>query len=119
MLSGIPAAVAIATGANQVVASSVSGTITHWRRGNVDIKMGTLLLLGGIVGAFIGVQLVKVLEATRPYRDRHLPALLVFLSSIGVLMLVESLRAMQQDPPRPTGIGAPARPASLGPWPAV
>lgn len=94
MLSGIPAAVAVATGANQVVASSVSGTITHWRRGNVDIKMGTLLLLGGVVGAFIGVQLVRVLEATGQIEIVISLLYIVFLSSIGILMLIESLRAV-------------------------
>ena len=94
MLSGIPAAVAVATGANQVVASSVSGTITHWRRGNVDIKMGTLLLLGGVIGAFIGVQLVRVLEATGQIEIVISLLYIVFLSSIGILMLIESLRAV-------------------------
>lgn len=94
MLSGIPAAVAVATGANQVVASSVSGTITHWRRGNVDIKMGTLLLLGGVVGAFIGVQLVRILEATGQIEIVISMLYIVFLSSIGILMLIESLRAV-------------------------
>jgi uncharacterized protein len=94
MLSGIPAAVAVATGANQVVASSVSGTITQWRRGNVDVKMGTLLLLGGIVGAFIGVQLVKVLEATGQIEIVISLLYVIFLSSIGILMLIESLRAV-------------------------
>ncbi|HEY7645200.1 MAG TPA: sulfite exporter TauE/SafE family protein [Hyphomicrobiales bacterium] len=94
MLSGIPAAVAVATGANQVVASSVSGTITHWRRGNVDVKMGTLLLLGGIIGAFIGVQLVRILEATGQIEIVISLLYIVFLSSIGILMLIESLRAV-------------------------
>ena len=47
---GIPAPVAVATEANQIVASSVSGVIAHWRRKNVDFKMGAVLLLGGIVG---------------------------------------------------------------------
>jgi uncharacterized membrane protein YfcA len=94
MLSGIPAAVAVATGANQVVASSVSGTITQWRRGNVDVKMGTILLVGGILGAFFGVQFVKILEATGQIEIVISLLYVVFLSSIGLLMLVESLRAV-------------------------
>lgn len=96
MLSGIPAAVAVATGANQVVASSVSGSITQWRRGNIDFKMGTLLLSGGILGALLGVQIVKFL-ATTGQIDIVISLLYVFfLSSIGLLMLIESSKAWRK-----------------------
>src|SRR5262245_34867643 len=96
MLMGIPAAVAVATGANQVVASSVSGTLSQWRRGNVDVRMGTVLLGGGVIGAFIGVQLVRLLKATG-YIDLTIAVLYgVFLSSIGTIMLIESLNAMRR-----------------------
>ena len=54
---GIPPAVAVATEANQIVASSVSGVLAHWRRANVDVKMGLTLLEGGIVGSAFGVWL--------------------------------------------------------------
>ncbi|HEX9701725.1 MAG TPA: TSUP family transporter, partial [Rhodospirillales bacterium] len=62
MLIGIPPAVAVATGANQAIASSVSGVIAHWRRGNVDFKMGTVLLLSGVVGSSVGVWLFTLLR---------------------------------------------------------
>ena len=52
---GIPPPIAVATGANQVVASSVSGVLAHWRRGNVDIKMGLILTAGGFVGVTFGL----------------------------------------------------------------
>jgi len=96
MLMGIPAAVAVATGANQVVASSVSGTLSQWRRGNVDFKMGTVLLVGGSVGAIIGVQVVRLLKKTG-HIDLTIALLYaVFLSSIGTLMLIESLNAIRK-----------------------
>lgn len=96
MLMGIPAAVAVATGANQVVASSVSGTMSQWRRGNVDFKMGTVLLGGGVIGAFIGVQIVRLLRETG-YIDLTIALLYsIFLSSIGIIMLTESLAAMHK-----------------------
>jgi uncharacterized protein len=96
MLMGIPAAVAVATGANQVVASSVSGTMSQWRRGNVDFRMGTVLLGGGVVGAFIGVQIVRLLRQTG-YIDLTIALLYtLFLSSIGIIMLTESLSAMHR-----------------------
>ena len=53
---GIPPAVAVASEANQILAASVSGAWAHMRRGNVDIKMGIILLLGGVVGSTIGVR---------------------------------------------------------------
>lgn len=96
MLMGIPAAIAVATGANQVVASSVSGTLSQWRRGNVDFLMGTVLLAGGVVGAFIGVQIVRLLRETG-YIDLTIALLYtVFLGSIGIIMLTESLSAMHR-----------------------
>ncbi len=55
MFIGISPAIAVATGANQIVAASVSAAIAHWRRGNVDLKMGTVLLAGGILGSVFGV----------------------------------------------------------------
>ena len=54
---GVPSAVAVSTEDNQIVASSVSGFLAHWRRGNVDFKMGGILLAGGLVGSSFGVLL--------------------------------------------------------------
>ena len=59
---GIPPAVAVATEANQIVASSISGVLAHFRRGNVDIKMGMVLLFGGILGSSFGVWLFTILK---------------------------------------------------------
>src|SRR5512143_3738821 len=62
-LFGIPATVAAATDSNQIVAASTSGTYAHWKVGNVDFKMGLILLAGGLVGGLIGVQGIKLLNA--------------------------------------------------------
>ena len=59
---GVPPAVAVATEANQIVASSVSGVLAHMRRGNVDFKMGGILLLGGVIGSSLGVMLFTFLR---------------------------------------------------------
>ena len=59
---GVPAPVAVATEANQIVASSVSGVLAHWRRGNVDFLMGSILLAGGVVGSSLGVLLFSILR---------------------------------------------------------
>ena len=60
---GIPPAVAVATEANQIVASSVSGALAHLRRRTVDLKMGVVLLIGGLVGAGLGIQIFNLLKA--------------------------------------------------------
>lgn len=93
---GIPPAVAVATEANQIVASSVSGALAQWRRGNVDVKMGTVLLSGGVVGAFVGVQLVKVLRASGQVDLIISLSYVTFLGIIGVLMLIESVRSLSR-----------------------
>jgi uncharacterized membrane protein YfcA len=93
---GIPPAVAVATEANQIVASSVSGALAQWRRGNVDIRMGTVLLLGGLVGAFVGVQLVKLLRQVGQIDLLISLSYVTFLGIIGGVMLLESVRALRK-----------------------
>ncbi|RME94953.1 MAG: sulfite exporter TauE/SafE family protein [Alphaproteobacteria bacterium] len=93
---GISPAVAVATEANQIVASSVSGALAQWRRGNVDVRMGLLLLGGGIVGAAVGVQLVKLLREIGQVDLIISLSYVTFLGIIGVLMLIESARALRR-----------------------
>jgi uncharacterized membrane protein YfcA len=92
--AGIPPAVAVASGANQVVASSVSGVLAHWRRRNVDFKMGTVLLMGGLVGSSIGVWLFSLLRDAGQIDLVIRLTYVVFLGAIGALMLFESLQSM-------------------------
>jgi uncharacterized protein len=97
IFSGIPPAVAVATEANQIVASSVSGALAQWRRGNVDIKMGTVLLIGGMIGAVFGVQLVKLLREAGQVDLIISLSYVTFLGVIGTLMLIESVRAIRRS----------------------
>ena len=96
IFTGIPPAVAVATEANQIVASSVSGALAQWRRGNVDIKMGTVLLLGGVCGSFLGVEIVRLLRQIGQVDLMISLSYVTFLGIIGGLMLIESLRAMRK-----------------------
>jgi uncharacterized membrane protein YfcA len=92
----IPPVVAVATGANQVVASSVSGAITHFRRGTLDMKLGSILLIGGLAGATVGVWIFSWLRRIGQL-DLFISLLyVVLLTTIGVLMLQESVRAMRK-----------------------
>ncbi|MFQ5959301.1 MAG: sulfite exporter TauE/SafE family protein [Alphaproteobacteria bacterium] len=91
---GIPPAVAVGTEANQIVAASVSGVIAHWRRQNVDFRMGAVLLVGGIAGSTIGVWLFSLLRGLGQIELVISLCYVVFLGIIGCLMFAESVRAM-------------------------
>ena len=93
---GIPPAVAVATEANQIVASSVSGVLAHMRRDNVDFKMGGILLLGGVVGSSLGVMLFTTLREMGQIDLVIKLSYVVFLGIIGFLMLLESVRTILQ-----------------------
>jgi len=106
----IPPVVAVATGANQVVASSISGAITHFRRGTIDIKLGTVLLCGGLVGATLGVWLFSLLRSMGQL-DLVISLLyVVLLGSVGGLMLWESIGAMRKAAKnQPTALRRPGQ----------
>ena len=92
----IPPAVAVATGANQVVASSVSGALAHFRRGTLDIKLGLVLLVGGLAGATVGIQIFSMLRRLGQL-DLIISLLyVVFLGSVGGLMLWESVISLRR-----------------------
>jgi uncharacterized membrane protein YfcA len=92
----IPPAVAVATGTNQIVASSISGTLAHLRRGTIDIKLGIVLLVGGIVGSAIGVAIFTWLRSIGQL-DLIISILyVVFLGSIGSMMVIESISARRR-----------------------
>ncbi len=96
IFSGVPAAVAVGTEAAQIVASSVSGAIAQYRRNNVDIKMGIVLLTGGIFGSAIGVQVVKILRQIGQFELFVSLTYVTFLGIIGSLMLIESLNTIRK-----------------------
>ena len=94
---GVPPAVAVGTEANQIVASSVSGVMAHMRRGNVDFKMGGVLLAGGLTGSTIGVALFALLRELGQIDVVIKLSFIVFLGIIGSLMLIESIRAIMRS----------------------
>ena len=92
---GIPTNVAVATSANQIVASSVSGALGHWRQGLVDVKMGLVLLFGGIFGSIIGVWIFKTLSIAGQIDAVISILYFSLLFSIGTLMLIESSQVIR------------------------
>ncbi|MFT5702827.1 MAG: putative membrane protein YfcA [Rickettsiales bacterium] len=92
IFNGIPPAIAVSTSANQIMASSVSGVLAHLRRANVDIKMGMMLLFGGLFGSSLGVWIFRILQKTGQIDIAVALFYVVFLGSIGVMMLIESTK---------------------------
>nr|WP_306229013.1 sulfite exporter TauE/SafE family protein [Aurantimonas sp. CSK15Z-1] len=92
----IPPAVAVATGANQVIAASFSGALAHYRRGTIDLKLGLMLLIGGAVGSVLGVFLFTILRRIGQLDLIVSLLYVVFLGTVGGLMFVESVSAMRR-----------------------
>ena len=91
---GVPQAVAVSSSANQLVGASVTGVLGHWRRGNVDFKMGFVLVVGGFFGSLLGVWLFSVLKRLGQIDLMISLSYVLLLGSLGGLMLVESVRAV-------------------------
>ena len=89
---GIPPVVAVGTEAPHVLASSVSGVIAHWRRRNVDFKMGFFLLIGGVAGSTVGVNLFKILSSYGQIDIVIQTLFVIFLGFIGFTMAFESAK---------------------------
>jgi uncharacterized membrane protein YfcA len=91
---GIPPTVAVASSATQITGASVSGVMVHIRRGGVDLKMGGVMIVGGLFGSLAGAALFRFLQATGKI-DLVIGALyVVILGFIGVLMLKDALIAL-------------------------
>lgn len=104
ILIGIPSPVAVASGANQTLGASVSGLIAQWRRDNVDLRMGLVLLGGGFVGSALGVQLFAALRRAGQVDVAVSFFYVVVLGTVGMLMVRESVRAIIRR--RRTGVSA-------------
>ncbi|MCU0826277.1 MAG: sulfite exporter TauE/SafE family protein [Tabrizicola sp.] len=109
---GVPPAVAVATGANQVVASSISGVLAQLKRKGVDFTMGWVLLGGGLIGSAIGVWVFRLMTALGQIDLFVQLSYVVFLGLIGAMMFQESLRSLL----RARKPGAPVRRSHVHSW---
>lgn len=91
IFTGVSPAVAVGTGIAQVVASSASGALAQYRRNNVDVKLGLVLIAGGILGSIIGVECVRILRKMGQFDLFISLSYVLFLGAIGSLMLIESI----------------------------
>ena len=104
---GIPPTVAVASATTQITGASVSGAMVHMRRGGVDMKMGGVMIAGGLAGSVVGAGLFRLLQTTGRI-DVVIGGLYVLiLGWIGMLMLKDSLVSLgywqpaTPDTPRP------------------
>jgi len=104
---GIPPAVAVATGANQIVASSFSAVLAHIRRRTVDFPMGTVLLIGGLIGSAMGIYVFNYLRRIGQVDLLVQLCYVLFLGIVGALMFIESINALRRT--RKGGRGAARR----------
>jgi hypothetical protein len=114
MMIGIPPAVAAASDSNQIVAGASSGAFAHWRLGNVDFKMGLIILFGGITGGTIGVQVVKVLRAMGNFEFVMKVVYVLMLGLVGGAMFIESWRTIRRSRGADAPVGEEIGGARLG-----
>ena len=96
IFAGIPPAIAVATSTNQIIASSTSGLLVHLRRGNVDVKMGSILVVGGFYGSAIGMIIFKNLQATGQIDVVIGIIYVIFLGLIGSTMMIGAVKDILQ-----------------------
>ena len=105
IFTGVPPLVAVATGAAQIVGTSAAGSYAHWRLGNIDFKIGIILLLGSWTGGGGGVFLARYLQQSGQFGNIVIFLYVVLLGFIGTSMLIESVNAVRRR-----GVAAPSKP---------
>jgi len=95
IFAGIPPGVAVATTASQISASTFSGVIAHFRQRTVDVKMGAVMLAGGLTGTALGVYIFGLLRARGQSEFVVAISYVILLGSVGGLMLTESIRTIR------------------------
>jgi uncharacterized membrane protein YfcA len=122
IMAGIPSTVAAASDSNQIVAASTSGSFAHYRMGNVDFKMGFLLLVGGVAGGTLGVQIIKVLRSLGNADFVIKITYVIMLGVVGSYMFLESLQNLRKKTvvearrPESGRVSAYARTIQALPW---
>lgn len=114
IMMGIPPTVAAASDSNQIVGASTSGTLAHFKLGNVDIKMGLLLLIGGVIGGTVGVRVIQVLRQLGNADFLISVTYVVMLGTIGGYMFYESLQAMRKPSPKEPAAAEQPKASSKG-----
>ncbi len=108
MMLGIPATVAAASDSNQIVAASASGCFAHFRERTVDIRMGIFMLIGGVAGGTLGVQVIKILRRLGEADFVITVVYVLMLGGVGSYMFFESLTALRGRRPSTASVSRPS-----------
>ncbi len=111
IMIGIPPTVAAASDSNQIVAASASGTYAHFRAGNVDFKIGTLMLLGGLMGGSVGVRVMQLLRTMGEADFVITVVYVLMLGGVGTYMFFESLATLRGTARRVPAVSSAQRPS--------
>ena len=106
---GIPPAVAVATATTQITGTSISGVLAHRRRRGVDIRMGVVIIVGGVIGSIVGGFVFRLLQQSGQIDTVISILYVLLLGSIGVIMARESATALEIIKPRAGGSERPPR----------
>ncbi|MBS0239621.1 MAG: sulfite exporter TauE/SafE family protein [Proteobacteria bacterium] len=109
---GIPPGVAVATSTSHVAASSVSGAMSQYRRGNVDIKLASVMLAGGVAGSYVGVAFVKMLTVRGLFELTVSLTYVIFLGVVGTIILIEGINSSRKT--RTAGSASVRKPGQHG-----
>ena len=106
---GIPPAVAVASATTQITGTSISGVLAHRRRRGVDIRMGVVIIVGGVIGSIVGGFVFRLLQQSGQIDTVISILYVLLLGSIGVIMARESATALEIIKPRAGGSERPPR----------
>ncbi|MFP5276571.1 MAG: sulfite exporter TauE/SafE family protein [Acidobacteriota bacterium] len=109
MMIGVPPTNAAASEVCSLVGTSFSGTAVHFRMGNVDLKLGTILLMGGLSGSTIGVHIIKLLRTLGNANFVITVFFVVVLGSVGSFMFLESLQSLRRGVLAPSATSSQER----------
>ena len=96
MFLGIPPIYAVANGANNILAASVSGSLAHYFKNHIDVKMGIYILIGGLIGSIVGVEIFIFFIKKGSINNLISVSYCILFTSIGILMFYESLSEMKR-----------------------
>ncbi len=94
---GIPPLVAVSTSANQITASSIAGLMSHAKQRNVDFKMGSVLIFGGIFGSIIGIVIFRFLQSLGQSDVFISIIYVIFLGFIGFAMAIDNIKTILKE----------------------
>jgi len=94
---GIPPLVAVSTSANQITASSIAGLMSHAKQRNVDFKMGSVLIFGGIFGSIIGIVIFRFLQSLGQTDVFISIIYVIFLGFIGFAMAIDNIKTILKE----------------------